>query len=774
MNKPVARLTILIVFSASLCLAQPEFSEHIIAGDYNSPWWVQGVDLDVDGDIDAVATSFYGGRLDWWENDGNQNFTMHSISSTVPGAMACQVIDLDQDSDMDIVIALNSGACIGWLENIGELQFQRRNIASWPGANLAKAADIDSDGDLDIMATACEYNTSRIGWFENDGAEDFTPHIFHDDWTRANHICAGDLDGDDDMDLMGTASISSIICVFENDGESNFTDNIISQNWGRPSCIYADDLDGDDDLDLLTTVCEVNRIGWWENDGDGNLSYIEIDSDFRRPHLVRTADFDNDGDVDVIGIAIDGDEISWWENDGLQNFTKHIVIDNFDGATGLSIIDVDQDGDVDILGSAQYGNEIAWFENMLYNYRFEGSPTTGHAPLEVEFEDTSLPAQPITGRLWDFDDDGQIDSYEQHPTYTFDESGEYTVKLGIVCDADTHTVIYENYVQVFDGYSALQFDGMESYALCEADPTLNITDAFTIEGWIYPDGWGENTSIGLGKIIDKANIGIFICRAGGTLNDSCLVIFHNDSESTSGFSYSPDLSIRLNSWQHIAVTYNLSDGMLLYINGSPRTLSQINPPVGGINDNLYENLYIGNAEGLAETFDGLIDELRIWDHARSGTEIQSSINVTLEGNEPGLVAYWPMEEGNGDIIHDHSDNGNDASLYSTSWTLGKVLNQTSVPESDNDLLPEKSMITCAYPNPFNESAIIKYNLPRSTDVKLDVYDILGRKISSLVDNSQPAGEHQVTWQANGIPSGVYFYKLETDKYSESRKMVLLK
>ena len=79
-----------------------------------------------------------------------------------------------------------------------------------------------------------------------------------------------------------------------------------------------------------------------------------------------------------------------------------------------------------------------------------------------------------------------------------------------------------------------------------------------------------------------------------------------------------------------------------------------------------------------------------------------------------------------------------------------------------------------YPNPFNPSTVIKYQLPQSVKVSLIVYDILGREVSTLVNDFKSAGTYQVTFNASNLPSGIYFYKLETGQSSQINKMMLVK
>jgi hypothetical protein len=79
-----------------------------------------------------------------------------------------------------------------------------------------------------------------------------------------------------------------------------------------------------------------------------------------------------------------------------------------------------------------------------------------------------------------------------------------------------------------------------------------------------------------------------------------------------------------------------------------------------------------------------------------------------------------------------------------------------------------------YPNPFNPTTEISFSLPNASDVKLEVYNIMGQKVAVVVDEYLQAGEHTALWDAGSFSSGVYFYRFEAGEFVESRKMVLLK
>lgn len=100
-------------------------------------------------------------------------------------------------------------------------------------------------------------------------------------------------------------------------------------------------------------------------------------------------------------------------------------------------------------------------------------------------------------------------------------------------------------------------------------------------------------------------------------------------------------------------------------------------------------------------------------------------------------------------------------------TLLEVENMENVLPSQVDLLQN-------YPNPFNATTTIKFVLPDAGQVRIDIYDLLGRRVKTLMDEEMQAGNYQVVWDASNYSSGVYFYRIETGEFAETRKMILIK
>ena len=89
-------------------------------------------------------------------------------------------------------------------------------------------------------------------------------------------------------------------------------------------------------------------------------------------------------------------------------------------------------------------------------------------------------------------------------------------------------------------------------------------------------------------------------------------------------------------------------------------------------------------------------------------------------------------------------------------------------------VPKVFSLSQNYPNPFNPITKINYALPTDSHVRLDIYNILGQKVATLIDGNQKAGYKTARWDAGSFSSGIYFYRLQAGDFVQTRKMVLLK
>lgn len=89
-------------------------------------------------------------------------------------------------------------------------------------------------------------------------------------------------------------------------------------------------------------------------------------------------------------------------------------------------------------------------------------------------------------------------------------------------------------------------------------------------------------------------------------------------------------------------------------------------------------------------------------------------------------------------------------------------------------IPEDFALYAAYPNPFNSQTIIKYALPEDSYVVIEIFNISGQKIETLLSETKPAGYHEIVWNASNVASGTYLYKINTSYFSETKRLTLLK
>jgi hypothetical protein len=122
------------------------------------------------------------------------------------------------------------------------------------------------------------------------------------------------------------------------------------------------------------------------------------------------------------------------------------------------------------------------------------------------------------------------------------------------------------------------------------------------------------------------------------------------------------------------------------------------------------------------------------------------------------------------VYHDYNQDGSIAGIRAEYPEFGSVVASTN----PVDQLPTVYSLGQNYPNPFNPSTEISFALPHAGQVKLVVYNVLGQEVVTLIDQHMEAGDHTATWNASQYSSGVYFYRLDAERFTQTLKMMLLK
>jgi hypothetical protein len=146
--------------------------------------------------------------------------------------------------------------------------------------------------------------------------------------------------------------------------------------------------------------------------------------------------------------------------------------------------------------------------------------------------------------------------------------------------------------------------------------------------------------------------------------------------------------------------------------------------------------------------------------------IHVGININAKHLTPGQYC--------GLIFFISNDTTNLPSFYSERVQINLEVREGSTAVSGITKIPLKWELEQSYPNPFNPSTTIEFALPKSAFVTLKVYNLLGEEVAMLVAEKLPAGKHQRVWEAKGLASGVYLYRLEAGEFVQTRKLILLR
>jgi CubicO group peptidase (beta-lactamase class C family) len=277
----------------------------------------------------------------------------------------------------------------------------------------------------------------------------------------------------------------------------------------------------------------------------------------------------------------------------------------------------------------------------------------------------------------------------------------------------------------------LVFSGADRVDILDSD-VLDLTGgSFTLSAWIRPDGWGQNDQ---GRIIDhgggsSGNLGwtLQLMNSASLGSPQALLVQINNS----GLSMMSDAgAVTIGAWQHVAVTYDAGT-LRFYIDGVARGVSTSAPvPVARV-----APIRIGGrATDDQRGFDGAIDEVQIWDRALSQQEIQTNMGIELTGSEPGMLAYLPMNEGQGQTVADLTANGNNGSLGST----------PSADPADPDWFSTSP--------PSNLAPTVSAGNDQAIALPDDTIQLAG----AAADDGQPLGTLNLTWSMLSGPGAVSF------------------
>lgn len=547
-----------------------------------------------------------------------------------------------------------------------------------------------------------------------------------------------DYDGDGYLDLYVTngPSAGQNNFLYHNNGDGTFTkitgQPLVNDNGKSDGASWGDyNNDGNPD------VCVVNWYGQnnllYRNDGSGTFTFMNtsiVSTDGGFSETCSWGDYDNDSDLDLYVTNSDPPFNNYlYMNNGSGDFIKidtGIAVSETFTSRGITWIDYDNDGDQDIFVCNENNQKNNLYENMGSGYFVK--ITAGDIVNDV--------ASSWTGSWGDIDNDGDMDLFVGNwgqSDNLYINNGDKTfakVTTGpVVQTADRSStsswIDYDNdgdldlFVTTSYGASALKNLLYKNLLIENGSLSFEkIVDGDLVNdlGWTYGHSWGDYDKDG-----DLDMFGARVSGAGSQNN----VLFRNDDTSS-------------NKWVSIkckGTTSNRSG-----IGAVIKVRSVIN----------------GNAVYQVRTVMG--------QDGYCSQNLEQHIGLGNSNSIDSVIIMWPS--GTIDRYGNTEVNKFYEAVEGQSLSVGVSQLGTEI--------PQKYSLYQNYPNPFNPVTKINYDVARSGYVELKVFDIAGREIASLVNGNYSPGMYSVDFDATAFSSGVYFYTLRSEGFTESRKMMLVK
>jgi len=205
----------------------------------------------------------------------------------------------------------------------------------------------------------------------------------------------------------------------------------------------------------------------------------------------------------------------------------------------------------------------------------------------------------------------------------------------------------------------------------------------------------------------------------------------------------------------------------------------------GIEGTTFEGATINFGQSFPEDFPDDIDPINGSEAVLNYTVLRNATDYRIAGI--AYTGFFGESDKKGKLVYcsfSAESTGSFASMLSLITKVMEYFNEpVSVKDAVSNELPTEFRLGQNYPNPFNPTTTIEYTIPTletrhasslQTNVTLKIYDILGREVATLVNEQKPAGNYEVNFNASSLSSGVYFYKIQSGSFTETKKMILLK
>jgi len=769
--------------------------------------FVFSAELNNDGFRDIIVSNTgrdgNGNSISVYLNQGNGNFGSAANYSVGGGPVGIAAGDFNGDSKTDLAVAnlgyIGNGSTVSILINLGNGTFV--NSITYPAGSSPhkiSSGKINTDNFIDLAVANAE---GKVNVLINTGTGDFSNRTEYSFTLSGSsfmpNINLSDIDNDNDNDILygnnGLGSAGPEIGLLRNTGGIFSTPEIIPTSIfvGGIRDIETADLNNDGWNDIVTANADARVTDGYQvilGNGSGGFLPAFKNNAGQNTEDVMLGDVDNDGKIDILTADSYSMQITVHKNLGQGIFPVPELSE-----TGISIggntdaSDIDNDGDLDVIvsgsGRAATGVQVKVLKNSGNgNFEIPVNYSVRGGGVQAKFRDLNgdnkpdiLYATAINSPPYDFhyainNGDGTFGVVR---TKSIGSCGWYDIEAAdLDNDQDLDVIITEwlGCINIPESSRRI-FICLNNGEAVFSDPIIKVVGSHP-----GPIGLGDfnhdskmDVVTGVSGAIIELNLGTgngdllppttFSIGSQGGATDISVEDFNNDGN--------PDVA-SCNFWESttMSVLYGTVNGtfqtaMILTSAFSPDLLNVSGITAGDLDNDGDKDIMVGH-------------------NASNCISLYYNSNGTFEykmraGGYSGVYAPF-FGDFDGDTKSDVIALGSvPPSGMGSNLMLIKGLNTgpTSVANNISNIASDYSLGQ-NYPNPFNPVTVIEVNILRSEFVSLKVFDITGKEISTLVNENLNPGSYKINFNGEGHTSGVYFYTLNVNGFSETKKMLLLK
>ncbi|TWT56318.1 tRNA nuclease WapA precursor [Allorhodopirellula solitaria] len=622
------------------------------------------VDLDGDGNEEVLAVNQQNDRVKLFVGDNLGGLTRQEDLFTGRGPVAIHVADLDDDEQQELITVNRTGRSISVFAGSLEDGYTSTEIAVGQSPIEISSGDIDADGNVDLLVI--DEALHSIWVLAGTTTGDLSDPVAVPLGDQPGQISVVDATGDGRLDAVVTLPLTNRIMILAGDGAGDFAAPVyVSTGDGDTNTGAADvavtDLNEDGNPDLIATIPDQGVVSVFYGRGQNQFAKVQNIRVGDRPGAIELADADEDGRVDlvvsntgddtvsVIYNRLDPNEVYRYDSDAIDPDDDPLTYEIVDGPGGMFVnsqtgevfwaASPDQVGQHDVTVSADDGRGGV----ATQSFKIDVQPARDNSPPLIA---TDPPTQIGAG-----------DSLTHAVTALDDDNDTLRYRLidgpeGAVIDPVSGELTWDGRTAAVSlkPYESSSTSGRIEAPVAEAPRPASIT----VEGWYSLTALtASNGATALFEHLSDSGHYTFLVQVFGNRELQLLTRFEDSGTIRTRFDFIPEVD----RWYHIAMTVDDTTKLAtLFVDGN--AIGSVELP-SSLEYGEERSLQIGGASTRSR-----VENVRVWNVARSAAEIQEGLTQHYDGN-PNLLLDYRFEDLDTISIRDFSDNGHQGRYFPT-------------------------------------------------------------------------------------------------------------